>query len=53
MAARMDKDDYREMKQAEQKALAGKLSSFLKSAIETKAGMQSLTDHYRISGFYG
>jgi len=53
MAARMDKDDYREMKQAEQKALAGKLSSFLKSAIETKAGMQSLTDHYRISGLYG
>jgi antirestriction protein ArdC len=53
MAARMDKDEYKAMKQGEQKALQHKLDSFLKSAIETKDGMADLVAHYRISGLYG
>jgi len=51
--ARMSKEDYATMKQGEQKELQGRLDRFMKEAISTKAGMKSLTDHYRISGLYG
>ena len=53
MAARMDKQEYKAMKQGEQKELQHKLSNFLKDAIETKDGIADLVAHYRISGLYG
>jgi len=51
-APRVSKAEYIENKNAEKKALENQLGSFLKEAIETKGGMDSLTAHYRISGLY-
>lgn len=50
--ARLSKADWKANKNAEKKALEGKLGRFLKEAIETKEGMAELTAHYRISGLY-
>ena len=49
---RVSKEQYKLNKDAEKKALEGKLGNFLKEAIETKEGMDALTAHYRISGLY-
>ena len=50
---RVSKEQYKLNKKAEKEALEGKLGNFLKEAIETKDGIDALTDHYRISGLYG
>jgi hypothetical protein len=49
---RVSKAEWIENKDNEKKALENQLGSFLKSAIETKDGMDALTAHYRISGLY-
>ena len=51
-APRVSKAEYIENKNAEKKVLESQLGSFLKSAIESKEGMDALTAHYRISGLY-
>ena len=50
--ARVSKTEWIENKNAEKQILESKLGKFLKDAIETKAGMDELTAHYRISGLY-
>lgn len=49
---RVSKEEYKENKTNELKALQNQLDNFLKEAIGSKAKMQELTAHYRISGLY-
>ena len=51
-AKRLSKEEWKNQKNREKKALDNKLGNFLKEAIETKEGMDKLTAHYRISGLY-
>jgi len=50
--ARVSKSEWIANKDNEKQILETKLGKFLKDAIETKEGMQALTEHYRISGLY-